>query len=315
VVVHVKYESDDARYFIWHRMFTRLGFCTGLFNGAVYFVLLMVPLYIGGWFAQAAAATADDAAALPGGARFLAHTRVSLHNLGMDRLLSAYDPVPAKVYQAADITVLVLHNPLLESRLANYPPCLTLVQRHPEFHDLGNDLDLQQMIQSQAPVGEILKHPAVQAIVTNSAITGDIESLLGDNLDDLQTYLTTGQSPKYDSEPILGSWSVNPEATYAQLRKRGGMTPLQIRNNRIRMASFVPGLSIICTIDNEFIMKKASEASTDSSVVAAGTWKKDGDSYDVNLPGAKPPTTEIEIENGSRMLLPKDGDVLVFDKD
>jgi hypothetical protein len=310
--VHFKYKEDDSRFYRWHRLYTRLGCCVGLANGAVYFILLMVPLYIGGYFTAAAAAGTDTTPTA--GARVMTSVRQQAHGLGLDRLLSAYDPLPAQVYQAANITALVLHNPLLESRLSHYPPFLTLAER-PEFKDLGNDVELQQMIQSQAPVGQIIKYPAVQAILTNATITTEVEALLGNDLNDLQEYLTTGQSPKYDSETILGSWTINPEATYAQLRKRGGMTPLQIRNNRMRMASFVPGLAVVCTVDNEFILKKQNAATTDFTVVGAGKWHKSGDSYEVEIPGAKPPTAEIEIQNGYRMLLPKDGDVLVFDKD
>jgi len=312
ILVHFKYKEDDARYYRWNRLYTRLGLCVGLFNGAVYFILLMVPLYIGGYFTTAAAAAEN--APMSAGARFMTHTRQEAHSLGLDRLLSAYDPLPAQTYQAANIVALVLHNPLLESRLSHYPPFLTLAER-PEFKELANDVELQQMIQSQAPIGEIIKYPAVQAILTNGTITTDVSALLGHDLDDLQQYLTTGVSPKYDPETILGSWTINPEATYAQLRKRGGMTPLQIRNNRMRMASFVPGLALVCTVDNEFILKKQNPISPDATIIGVGKWSKDGDSYQVEIPGAKPPTTEIEIQNGYRMLLPKDGDVLVFDKD
>ncbi len=121
----------------------------------------------------------------------MAHTRQEAHGLGLDRLLAAYDPIPAQVYQATSIAALVLHNPLLESRLAHYPPFLTLAQR-PEFKELGSDLQLQQMIQSQAPIGEILKYPSVQAILTNATITSDVDALLGHDLDDLEQYLVTG---------------------------------------------------------------------------------------------------------------------------
>jgi len=313
VLVHFKYNEDDARYFVWHRLYTRLGFCVGLFNGAVYFVLLMIPIYLAGYFAQAVA-NASEGATLPGGVQFLARTRAELHSLRLDRVFEAYDPIPKKIYDAIELVALVAHNPLLESRLSHYPPFLTLGQR-PEFQALGNDLQLQQMIQSQAPVADILKYPSVQAILTNSTLMGEVNDLVGNDLPDLRQYLLTDQSPKYDPQTILGVWIVNPEATYGQLRKRGGVTPAQLRNNRMRMASFVPGLSILCTIDNEFILKKQNPTSPEASVVAVGKWQKDGDSYDVTLPGSKPPTTEIEIQNGVRILLPKDGDVLIFDKD
>ncbi|HWD19393.1 MAG TPA: CvpA family protein [Verrucomicrobiae bacterium] len=312
ILMHFKYDEDDARFYAWNRLYTRLGFCVGLLNGAVYFVVLLVPIYIGGFFTTVAEGAQGEGGTA--GARFMTHARGELHGLGLDRVLAAYDPLPPQVYQATDIAALVLHNPLLENRLSQYPPFLTLAQR-PEFQALGNDLQLQQMLQTQAPIGDILKYPPVQAIVTNTAITSDVEALLGNDLDDLQHYLLTGQSAKYDAETILGTWTINVPATYAQLRKRGGMTPLQMRNNRLRMASYVNGLTLVCTVNHEFIMKKQSTMSPDASVVATGKWQKSGDTYEVELPGSKPPTTEIEIQNGIRMLLPKDGDVLAFDKD
>ncbi len=73
VVVHFKYDEDDARYFIWHRLYSRLGLCVGLFNGVVYFVLLMAPIYIGGYFAVAAEGGVGRGAIAGGGAVHGAH--------------------------------------------------------------------------------------------------------------------------------------------------------------------------------------------------------------------------------------------------
>ncbi len=52
------------------------------------------------------------------------------------------------------------------------------------------------------------------------------------------------------------------------------MTLQQIRNNRMRMASFVPGLSIACTIDHAFILKKENAVSGETAVVAVGEMEK-----------------------------------------
>jgi len=221
---------------------------------------------------------------------------------------------PPQIYQASDIADLILHNPLLKSRVSHYPPFLTLGQR-PEFQALGNDVQLLEMMDRQANINEMLKYPPVEAIVTNAALTGEIYSILGNDLNDLQEYLNTGKSPKFDDETILGVWTINPQATLAQEKKRHpGMTPRQVAKLRQDLYPIITDLSLTATTDNRMILRKQASGSANSTPVSVGTWKKDG-TYQVTLPGSKPETTEIEIDDGDTLLLPKDGHVLSFDKE
>ena len=310
LVLHFKYKVDDKKYIAWQRLYSRLGLCLGLANGAVYFFLLMIPVYIGGYFTAEAASAESN----PPAAQFLTKMRGDLHSLKLDRALAAYDPTPAQVYQASDIADLVMHNPLLKGRIAHYPPLLTLGQR-PEFQALGNDMQLLEMIDRQASINEILKYPAIQAIVTNAELTGQIYGILGNDLNDLQEYLNTGKSPKFDDETILGVWTIDPQASLDQERKRHpGMNLRQVAKVRQELYPMISDLSLTATIDNKMILKKRALGSDSSTVVAVGSWKKDG-TYQVNIPGSKPENAEIEIQGGDTMLLPKDGYILVFDKD
>jgi len=203
---------------------------------------------------------------------------------------------------------------LLKSRVSHYPPFLTLGQR-PEFQALVNDVPLLEMMDRQANIREILKYPAVQAIIANAALTGEIYGILGKDLNDLQEYLTTGKSPKFDDEPILGVWAIDPQATLIRERKRHpGLTPQKLARLRQEIYPVMTDLSLTATTDNQMILKKQAPNSAHSTIVAVGTWKKDGN-YQVTLPGSKPETAEIEIEEGDTLLLPKDGYVLVFDKE
>ena len=309
VSLHFKYKVDEKQLVMWERLYSRLGLCVGLLNGAVYFFLIMIPIYIGGYFTAEAASDGNN----PPGAQFLTKTREQLHDLKLDRVLAGYDPTPAQVYQASDIADLVLQNPLLKSRLAHYPPFLTLGQR-PQFQALANDEPLLEMIDRQANINDIIKYPAVQAIVTNTTLTGEIYGILGHDLNDLQEYLETGKSPKYDDETILGVWTIDPRATLAQERKRHpGLTPRQVAKLRDNMYPIITDLSLTATTDNQVILKKSSPSGS-FTTVGVGTWKKDGD-YEVTIPGSKPENTEIEIDEGDTLLLPKDGYVMVFDKE
>jgi hypothetical protein len=310
LTVHFKYKVDDKHAIRWQRLYSRLGFCVGLLNGSIYFFLIMIPVYIGGYFTAEAASEGNN----PGGAQFLTHTRAELHDVKLDHVLAAYDPTPAQVYQASDIANLVLHNPLLKSRLSHYPPFLTLAQR-PEFQALSNDGHLLEMIDRQASLNEIIKYPTVQAIVTNNDLIGEVYKVLGHDLNDLQEYLNTGKSPKYDEEAILGVWRIDPRETLARERKRHpGMGLRKMAQARQELRPLITGLSLTATTDNQMLLKRENTSTGTPTVVSTGTWKKDGN-YQVTLPGSQPETSEIQIEGGDTLLLPKDGYVLVFDKD
>jgi hypothetical protein len=312
IAVYFKYKVDDKTLYRWQRVYARLGFCVGILNGAFYFILLTLLIYSAGYFTTELATGEGQ----PAGARFLTATRAQLHQEHLDGVLASYDMVPPKVYQTADIATLILHNPLLVSRLSHYPPCLELAER-PEFKDLAKDVELQQMIATQTKASAIIDYPKVQAIVTNAQIVAQVSGLIGHDLDDLQTFLTTGESPKYDPETILGIWDIDRAATLAQLRKtQPGLRPKQLHQIEQDLYPRIDGLTLTATPDNQMILKQPNPNTRESTVVSAGTWKKDPDaSYEVNLPGSLPENSEVEFEEGKRLFLNKLGYVLAFDKE
>ena len=128
--------------------------------------------------------------------------------------------------------------------------------------------------------------------------------------------LMTGQSAKYDSEPILGIWTGNRIGTMTQVRQgQPGLTPLQLREKEQDIFPILEGLSLTAIPNGQMILKKSTPNSPDNAVVAMGTWKREGADYQVTLPGSHPETSDVRIENGNQLLLPKDGYVLVFDKE
>ena len=62
-------------------------------------------------------------------------------------------------------------------------------------------------------------------------------------------------------------------------------------------------------------MKKLTPSTPNNDVVSAGNWKQENSGYQVTLPGLHPETSDVKIEAGNKLLLPKDGYVLVFDKE
>jgi hypothetical protein len=310
MTLHFKYQKDEYLYFRWERLYARLGFCVGVINGAIYFFILMLPVYVAGYFTTEAA----DAGA-PAGLRLLTNLRAELHDCRLDRVEAALDPVPPAIYQAADIVDLVLHNPLLESRLEHYPPLLTLSRRK-EIQAIASDVALQEMIQRQATVRDILNHPKVQALLTNASFHEQMVSLLGGNLTDLQEFLNTGKSPKFDGEKILGIWDIDVRATLAGERSRHpDLSPKQIAALRANLVPLVAGLSLVAAPGHQLLLEKQNPNNALPTPVSQGTWKKADNSYEVTLPENKPDTVAVTPAADGTLSLSRGGNILIFNKE
>jgi hypothetical protein len=313
MTLHFKHQKDEYLFFRWERLYTRLGFCVGVLNGAIYFFLLMLPVYVAGYFITEAAGA--DA---PAGLRLLAHLHADLHDSRLDRVVAALDPVPPAIYQAADIIDLVLHNPLLESRLAHYP-ALLILSRQKDIQDIASDVALQEMIQRQAKVGEILNHPKIQAFLTNPAVPGQIRGLLGGDLADLEEFLNTGKSPKFDGEKILGIWDIDVRATLTEERRRHPDLSLkQIAALRATLVPLVAGFSLVAAPDNQIILEKQNPNSALPTPVGQGTWKKTDNSYEVTLSNNSDAVPVTASDDGTLQLpmqFSKEAHILIFNKE
>jgi hypothetical protein len=310
--IHFKYQKDEHLLFRWERLYQRLGFCVGVVNGAVYFFILMLPVYVAGYFTTAAA---DPS--LPSSLRLLTTLRAELHDSGLDRVVAPYDPIPPAIYQAAGIIELVLHNPLLCSRLAHYPALLALSQQK-DIQDIAHDIPLQELIQTQAKISDILNQPKIQAIVTNAAVPEQIHSLVGDDLTDLQTFLNTGKSPKYDSDKILGVWKIDVAATLAEERRlKPDLAPKQVAALRTAWVPQISGFSLTATPDNQIVLKKQNPDNALDTPVSAGTWNKADNAYEVTLtlPGKRPTSVSIAPSDDGILQFPMETHILIFNKE
>jgi len=311
VSLHYKYHTDERVYFKWERLYNRLGFCVGVLNGAFYFFILMLPVYVAGYF------TSEAAGADAAGPRLLTTLRAELHDARLDRVVAAHDPLPAEIYQAADIAGLVLRNPPLTKRLAHYPPILAL-SREKEIQDIASDTGLLDMIQKQAKISDLLERPSVQAIVTNPAVSGRIRSLLDGDLADLQEFLNTGKSPKFDSQKILGVWNIDVRATWDGERKRHPeATRAQIAGLNTTLVPAISGFSLMATPDNQVLLGKLNTKSPQAGAgsVTQGTWKKADNGYEVTFPNTKPPTVTVAPAGDGTLELPWNDFILVFNKE
>jgi hypothetical protein len=313
MTLHFKYDEPDDVCLSWERLHSRLGLCVGVLNGAFYFFILMLPVYVAGYFTtEAAGAGANADATVP---RLLTSLRAELHDSPLDRVVATHDPLPPAIYQAADLAELLLRNPPLARRLALYPPLLAF-SRQKEIQDLASDPALKEMIQRQATVSEFLNHPKVQALITNPAVSGQVRSLLEADLGDLRDYLTTGKSPRFDSEKILGIWDIDVRATWDGERSRHpDMTRNQIVALNTTWVPAIAGFSLMATPDNQVLLQKQGANKAPATTVAKGTWKITDKACQITLPNNKPDTVTANPAEDGTLELPRDGHILIFDKE
>jgi hypothetical protein len=76
--------------------------------------------------------------------------------------------------------------------------------QQPVYQSLGADKELQSLIKSKGSFEEIMAHATVQNVISNSDIVTKVMEI---DVLDLNQYLETGVSPKFEKEKILGRWS------------------------------------------------------------------------------------------------------------
>ena len=248
VELHFKYHAGEDAAFGWGRVNSAVGLWVGLAMGATWLFLFGVVIYVAGYLTVQV--TTDETSST--GIRMLSQARNELHTTGLDRAVAKFDPMPPKYYAACDILGLIYQNPILISRVSQYPPFLLLGEK-PEFQEMTKDAEFMQMLLSKADALAILENPKMQAVMQNPEV---VQQLLDQDLPDLRAYLETGISPKYEDERILGKWMLDPYATMAQERKRKpDMTSTEMRRLKTVMTEIMPAVMITATTDKKVVVK------------------------------------------------------------
>jgi hypothetical protein len=314
VDVYFKYKAGDLRLALWERLNRRLGSCLGVVNGAMYFILISFVIYsFSYWTVQMASAEGD-----PKPVAILNRLGHDLESSGFIKVAGAIDPLPQSFFDTADIAGIFYNNPLTEARFSRYPAFLKLAER-PEFQGFENDTQFAEMRSKRQPIKDLLNYPRVQGIVSNPDLLKEIWATLEPDLKDLEQFLNTGRSPKYESEPILGRWEFDVAAALRSMHQsKPNMSSTEMQRLKKWMMSAFSKTSFVAMTDHQAILKNlpslkppAPNAPPPGPQTVQGQWQSADGKYQINLPTGE---MNASIE-GDRLVFKSPGMDLAFSRE
>jgi uncharacterized membrane protein required for colicin V production len=316
---HHKHSVSELEFSIWTRLNTRLGICVGVLNGAAYLVLLIFVIFnIGFWSVQVAASDLE-----PMSTRLVNSLAVEAQNTRASNVAPSVGMMPADYYRLADLAGLICQNPDLTTRLADYPMFTSLLERD-DIRAITADPGFTNDWASHASMSQMLKEPSVQGLIKNNDLINVVWGVVQPNMDDLNTFLQTGKSPKYSPEIILGQWDFNVRVTFAYLRlnQPANTTPAETAAARAWMANAYARTFLIVAADNQAYLKFWPDSKTTPqpgqplpTLAYKGQWTQAGTNYQFTLAGDSDAKTLSGSTDGQRLMLKDDKNTFVFDHD
>ena len=310
VSLYYRYKVEDVRFKLFERLNSRLGVCIGVLNGAAYLLLVCFVIYNLSYWTMQIASSGDQGRAV----KMVNRLGSDLESTGMDRAARSVAAMPENFYKVANLAGLIVQNPQLSGRLAQYPAFLSLAERD-DFQQLAHNSDVVSLWTSRAPVGQLLAQPQVKAMLQNKVLINTVWATVTNNLDDLMTYLKTGQSPKYDPQKILGVWDFNVGVSLAMFREahpKISETDMKI----VRMMWFqnFTNTTFIAAADGQAFLKNLPnfKSQPPAQETWAGSWTADGTNYDVTLSSSGQNKAMTATFSGARLIL-QDDNALFFD--
>jgi hypothetical protein len=250
---HFKYRSDEPTRQAFERTNQALGLFVGLLSGICVYFSVGKYIYHNGYLAVQT--TSESAEATP--VRYVAQLRQEMESTGWAKTFAAVDSTTTKYYDVADILGILHANPLVHGRAESYPPFLTLAEA-PEFTDIGADAEYMKLLQEQPSLAAVLNNPKTQTILNSATV---MEAFQKTDLKDFRQYLETGESPRYESEKILGHWRADPGAIFTTLkRQRLNLSPVEVRKIRETLTPILAGTTLTAYTDGRFTLKIAAVA-------------------------------------------------------
>ena len=319
VYLFYKYRAGDLRMALWKRLNARLGMCIGLLNGTAYLLLVSFVIYnLSYWTVQVAPSESE-----PFEFRALNRLGRDLDATGFAGAAHAVARLPNVYYQLADLAGLLRQNPQLADRIENYPAFLGLAENS-SFKQLGQDSNFQNAWKNSASILDLLKDAQATAMLKDSSLTTTVMDVIEPNWDDLNTYLTTGKSPKYGSEKIIGRWNFNVDVSVAQLLiTHPRMTPADVKATRALWSDAYAQTRFIAAADHQAFMENIPRFAVQNGMTvvaekmnAQGEWENQGTNYTISAPGlnGRQPSTTAKTD-GLRLTIKVGDNNWVFDRE
>ncbi len=318
VELFYKYKAGDLRLALWKRLNSRLGMCLGLLNGTAYLVLISFVIYnISYWTIQIAPSSNE-----PFLIRLVNRMGNDLDATGLTSAARSVISLPKMYYKLADLAGLLRQNPRLKDRLERYPAFLSLAERD-DFRQLGKDNDFQSAWQSLAPISQLLGNSQLKAMLKDNDLTTMILGIVETNWDDLNEYLKTGKSSKYDSEELLGRWDFNVNVSVGMLLiAHPKIRPEEIKGLRSLWSNAYAQTVFVAAADHQAFLENLPRFTVEKGVATVaeklnfqGQWKNDGANYEISLNGNGQNKSVTAHTDGLRLTLKSDNDVWVFDRE
>jgi len=200
-----------------------------------------------------------------------------LKSTGMARAAAAVGTLPRNYYQFSDLAGFLMQNPQTGVRLASYPGLTSLWQRD-DMQGLVTDATLTNAPAAGSTLQDVLNEPPVQDFLKNKDLRTIMENTIETNMDDLLTYLQTGNSAKF-SDKIIGQWDYNVRVTLAWWRLTQPKIPasqmLAIRNS---FSKAYGATTVLATGDHQLFVKNLphfNEQPNQPPTIDEQNWKGD----------------------------------------
>ena len=268
VNLYYKYKAGDLRMSLWNRLNPRLGLVVGLANATIYMVLLTMVIYVAGYPASQIASDTGNHWSL----RLLNQAGHELDKSGLSKVALAVNPMPSSYYQAADLAGLLYHNDLLEARLGRYPVFISLGEE-PIFQAIATNRDFRELRQKHPPISEILNNPLMQPIVGDPAMLKRLWGMIEPNIEDIEIFLNTYNSPKYSDQKLVGRWDINlPASLSAYQENHGNVTPRDMTTAKREIRSILTNsTTLTATLEKQIYLKNIGDIQYVTNVITRTT--------------------------------------------
>lgn len=312
VGVYYRYKTGELRQALWERLNTRLGVCIGLLNGTAWLVLISFFIFnLSYWTAQIAPSANESKTT-----RLVNQMGHDLQSSGLDKAARAVGSMPNNFYKTADFAGFLVQNPALMGRLGDYPAFLSLGERD-DIQQLAQDSSLAEEWKEGAPMGEILNDSQVQSILKDTNLVAIVWSTIQSDMDDITNYLITGQSPKYDSEKIVGRWTFDLVPALAALREsQPKIKPNEMKELRALWSQAFAETTFVAGTDGQAFLKDLPDFKSrpPGSNTWKGQWSGGDTTYDLSLTANGQTEQATASTDGLRLTIVLDNTTYVFQR-